>query len=198
MERGRLFRISGVAGCGKTTTVALVRKLAREAELKYAHIDTKRILCELAGVATEREYRELPEEKRREFFPCLTREIANLVDRERERVWFFERHLCSMNADGTIIARGIPEEHGPRMVGNAVILAHQSEIAEWRERDRSFRHDRHMLTLDQIAEEQARETELAIDAGNQWGYPVQLFFNSPERGMRLADEIFAFMKHVAP
>lgn len=192
--KGRIFRIAGVSGCGKTTLTALVTKLSREAGAPCACVDTKAIQCQLAEVRSERQYRQISEEKRRLLFPSLIQRIVEITDSHPERIWFFERHLCSMNKDGSIISRGIPEEHGSRMVGEGIIIARECQIALWRKIDKKIRQDRHLLPPEQIAVEQIREIELALEASRRWGFPISLFFNEPGQSMRVASEIFKFLR----
>ena len=196
LSRGRIFRISGVPGSGKTTITALLLKRVQEADGLFRCVNTRQIQCELAGVGSERQYREIPEEKRRELFPHLVQKITEIADSHPEQVWFFERHLCSMDDEGVIAVRGIPEGHGGRTVGLALILAHERQIALWRRKDKKVRQDRHLLSATQIAEEQIREAGLAAEAGQRWGFPVRLFFNRSGCSEKVADEIFAFMKGV--
>jgi len=193
---GRIFRISGVPGSGKTTITTLLSKRIQEADGLFRCVNTRQIQCELAGVGSERQYREIPEEKRRELFPRLAQKITEIADSHPEQIWFFERHLCSMDDEGVIAARGIPESHGERMVGLALILAHERQISLWRRKDKQVRQDRHLLSATQIAEEQIREVGLASETGQRWGFPVRLFFNRFGHSEKVADEIFAFMKGV--
>lgn len=191
-HKGRIFRIAGVPGSGKTTATALITKLVRESGAAYSWVNSMNILCELAGVESEQKYRMIPEEKRRMLFPLLIQRITELVDGNSGHIWYFERHLCSMHEDGTLVTRGIPDEHGQRTVGQAIILAHEYQIALWREGDKEVRHDRHTLSPTQIALEQNREIEVALEASRRWGFATKLFFNQPGRGVQLASEIFNF------
>lgn len=193
-NKGRIFRIAGVSGSGKTTITALLDKLAREAGTSFANLDTKAIQCRLAKVKNEREYRQIPEEERRTLFPSLMQEIVEIADSQPAQIWFFERHLCSMNENGSIISRGIPDEHGPRMIGQGLIIAHECLIARWREMDQEIRHDRHLLQPEQIAVEQTQEIELALNASRQWDFPTHLFFNEPGQSVKVASEILFFLK----
>lgn len=195
-NRGRIFRIGGVSGCGKTTLTALIDKLVKESDAPFMVVNTRLIQCELAGVGSEKLYHEIPEEKRREFFPLIAQRIVEIADQQPEKVWYFERHLCSMNDEGELIARGIPNEHGERMVGQAVILACEHQIAMWRKIDKQIRQDRHLLTPAQIAIEQVKEVELALEAGKRWNLPVRLFFNQQGYCHKVASEIFDFLKGV--
>lgn len=190
---GRLFRIVGVPGCGKTTMTALISKFVREQAAPFSGIDTKHILCELAGVRSEPEYRLLPEEQRRRLWPELMRRITALADTRAEHIWYFERHLCSMHEDGQIITRIIPPDHGQRMVGQAIITADPFQIAAWRSQDQSVRHDRHQLSAGQIGDEQTREVQLAMAGATEWGFPTHVFFNQPGKTVKLAREIYSFM-----
>lgn len=195
---GRLFRIAGVPGCGKTTVTMSLRKLAGENGAVFHYINSKHILCELTNTPDEAAYRCLPELERRALFPQLIRRITDLADANPSRVWYFERHLCSMHEDGHIIARSIPDEHGPRTLGQAVIIADPREIARWRIKDQNVRHDRHQLSLNQIEIEQEREKQLALDAGTHWGFQTRLFLNQSGQSADLAAEIFEFMKSLIP
>lgn len=193
-NKGRIFRIGGVSGCGKTTLTALVDKLVKESDAPFMVVNTGIIQCELAGVANEKAYREIPEAKRREFFSPIAQRILEIADQQPEKVWYFERHLCSMNDDGELIERGIPNEHGERMIGQAVILACERQIAMWRNLDKRIRQDRHLLTPAQIAVEQVKEVELALEAGRRWNFPVRLFINQQGNCHEVASEIFDFLK----
>jgi len=195
-NRGRIFRIGGVAGCGKTTLTAVIDKLVRESDMPFASIDTRLLQCELAGVRSEKMYRKIPEEKRRELFPLITQRIIEIADQQPNKIWYFERHLCSMNEEGDIIARGITDDHGERMVGLAIILACENQIETWRKMDKGIRKDRHLLTPAQILIEQATEIELALESSRYWNFPVHLFFNQQGCCLRQASEIFSFLKRV--
>lgn len=55
---------------------------------------------------------------------------------------------------------------------------------------------RHMLTPDQIVEEQVQEVELALMALRRWGFPASLFFNRSGQYQSVASEIYIFMKKI--
>lgn len=194
-EKGRIFRIAGVSGSGKTTITTLLISIIKESNNLFGCINLREIQCKLAGVKNEEEYRKIPEKKRGELFPFLINRITEIADSEPSKVWFFERHLCSMNDEEFILDEGLPEEHGKRMIGLAVIVANEQQINSQREKDKKARHDRHFLTPQQIAKEQIKEIEFAIKAGKSWGLPVKLFNNQYEKIDKVAYEISIFLKN---
>lgn len=195
-RRGRIFRIAGVSGSGKTTLTALVSKLSRETGVPFVPVDTKTIQCELAGVKNEKQYRQIPEEKRRILFPLLIQRIVDISNLHTGQIWVFERHMCSMNEDGSIIERGVPEEHGPNMIGQGIIVAHECQIDLQRRMEKKVRHDRHLLRPEQIAVEQIREIELAAEASRRWNFPLRLFFNESGQSVKVASEILDFLNGI--
>lgn len=193
--KGKIFRIAGVSGCGKTTVTGILDKMAEEEGEKFLiPVNTRLIKCKLAGVENEMLYRKIPEQKRRELFPHIIRRISETADSNQKVICYFERHLCSMDEEDKIIARGIPPEHGERTVGLALILTHEKQVAAWRRKDLPPRQDRHLLQQEQIAEEQIREIELALAESRKWGFPVHMFFNRTGRCERVAAEIYHFTK----
>lgn len=196
-EKGRIFRIAGVSGSGKTTITAILASIIKESNNLFECINLRKIQCELAGVKNEEEYRKIPEEKRRELFPFLINKITLIADAEPNKIWLFERHLCSMNEKGNIVARGIPQEHGKRMIGLAVVFANNYQISVWRKKDNKIRQDRHLLTDTQIAKEQIKEIKLALEAGHYFDFPVHFFFNQNGYDEKIALDIISFMKKVA-
>lgn len=194
---GKIFRIAGVCGSGKTTITALLSNLSRETSLPYRRIDTAKILCELMGVSSEKQYREISLKKRQSCYSSLVHRITAIADANPEYIWFFERHLCSMSeTDGNIIERGVPDEHGMRMIGIAVLVAHQEQVFTWRDKDLWVRKDRQIISAARIAEEQTKEIELAFRAKDEWGFPVRLFFNRTEQSNAVAMEILSFMREI--
>ena len=194
---GKIFRIAGVCGSGKTTVTALLSDLSRETFLPYRQIDTAKILCELTGVSSEEQYREISLKERQSCYPSLVCRITAIADASPEYVWFFERHLCSMSeVDGNIVERGVPDEHGARMIGIAIIVAHQEQVLAWRDKDIRVRKDRQVISAAKITEEQTKEVELAFKAKDKWGFPVRLFFNRTEQSNVVAVEILDFMREV--
>lgn len=67
------------------------------------------------------------------------------------------RRLCSMSEDGSLVLRGIPIDHGPYMIGQGVVVAHERQIANQRKMEKKVRHDRRLLPPNQIALEQIQE-----------------------------------------
>lgn len=195
--KGKIFRIAGVSGVGKTTLTTLLEKLSQETSVPCQRVDTKKIVCKLAGVPNEKQYRMLPEEKRRDFFPLLMKRIIEMADTHSTRVWFFERHLCSMSKGGAVIERGVPDEHGERMVGLALVVAREQQISAWRKLDEELRKDRHILPPKHIAQEQLKEIDLAFEGSKRWNFPLRLFFNEIGQDIRVAREILSFLKEVS-
>lgn len=193
---GRIFRIAGVSGSGKSTIAALIKKTLPETSNQFQEIPTKDLMCTLAGVQNEKDYRLLPEAERRKIFPPLMKKIAEIAKENENYTWFFERHLCSMNEMQSLVSRGIPEEHGPCTVGVAIIIAPEQRIAEWRISDAKTRLDRHLLPAETIATEQLQEINLALEAAKKWNFPIKLFFNEIGKDILVARQIITFMLHL--
>lgn len=194
-KKGRIFRIAGVSGSGKTTITDILAKIIKESNNLFECINLREIQCQLAKVKNEEEYRKIPEKKRGELFPFLINRITEIVDSKPSKVWFFERHLCSMNDEESILDEGLPEEHGKRMIGLAVIITNEQQINFQREKDKKVRHDRHFLAPIQINKEQIKEIEIAIEVGKLWGFPVRFFYNQYGKSDKVTSEISVFLKN---
>lgn len=164
--------VGGVPGSGKTSLIVACVKLAREKGLLWEHTVGTPIMCELAGVKTVAELRQLPENTRSKLRPLMNERIYGDDRKDPATVRICDGHFCFFDVQGNehgtrSIQPGDPEQ----MKGFIIIQASPDTILHRRLSDKSQRSDRQLSTTfiekeleleEQIASQQAEEQNIPL------------------------------------
>lgn len=178
--------IGGVPAVGKTSIIREVEKLAHDQGIRLERIIGTGIMCELAGVSTVEELRQLSEEVRRALRPEMNRRIYEQDRQDPATIRVCDGHFCFFDLRG--------EEYGKRQIqpwdkeqlkAIVVVLASPQTVLHRRMRDGIGRPDR-QLNLEFIKKEQQLEVHIATVQAQVLGIPIGFLANGSSK--RVAEE----------
>lgn len=175
--------VGGVPAVGKSSIIREVEKLACGQGINLERIVGTGIMCELAGVSTVEELRQLPEETRRKLRPEMNRRIYEKDRLDPSAIRVCDGHFCFFDIKG--------EEYGKRQIqpwdkeqvkAIVVVLANPQIILRRRISDGAERPDR-QRDFEFIKKEQQLEVQIATSQAQELGIPIGFLVNGRKRSV---------------
>jgi adenylate kinase len=189
--------VGGVPGVGKTTVATETEKLARKLEIRMEKIRGAPILCELAGVSTDAELRDLPESMRRALRPEMNRRLYELDRADFETIRLADGHFVYFDIEGKDYGvREIQEWDEGQMIAIAVIVASPNTVLRRRSKDANDRRDRkHDLNF--LLREQKMEIDVAASQAMELSIPFCFISNDGNENPTASEMLLSFCLHQA-
>ncbi len=173
--------VGGVPAVGKTSIIQEVEKLAHKQSIILERTVGTDIMCELAGVATVAELRQLPEETRRKLRPEMNRRIYERDRLDPLTIRVCDGHFCFFDINGENYGkRQIQPWDKEQMKAYIVVLASTQTILQRRIQDGAGRPDR-QCNPEFIKREQQLEVQIATSQAQELGIPIGFLVNGRKK-----------------
>lgn len=198
LEGNEMFvYVGGIPGVGKTTIIEEVLKIAHKNRFLLQGMEEKKVLCELTGVPSVKEYRLLPEEARSQARQQMISRFYELDRRDLKKIRIRDDHFTYLKEDGTFFIRPLDSKDKIQMLAFVVLIASPETILNRRLHDASNRPEPNFTELRVIANHQEIELQTAFSQAEYLKIPIRVFENKEGRILQVSQSIFSFIRECA-
>lgn len=191
-----LVYVGGVPGSGKTSIIRATEKLAHIQGIKVCRTIGTDIMCELAGVSSVKELRQLPEEIRKSLRPEMNRRVYELDRNDPSTIRLCDGHYCFFDVEGKSYGkREIQPWDQDQLKAMILVFARPQTILTRRTLEQQIRPDR-QITLQSIMRELQLEAKTAFEQTNTLLIPLKLLKNDSPHIIIRAYELLAFVREL--